>query len=181
MARTTHLVARFFGSLFAGRPRPGDVAWVAAHLTPAELRLWQRMGRIDQVESLRVAHRFVDALGTSESAGGGSVFVAAALLHDVGKRDCGLGTVRRALATVVGRTAGPETCRAWIETAGFMRKVGLYVHHAELGATAVRVAGGREPVARWVGAHHDPSRWPTDDIPAPVCRALALADGERLQ
>jgi hypothetical protein len=101
-------------------------------------------------------------------------------LHDVGKRDSGLGTYRRALVTIAGHLVGPQTSRAWIEGSGVVRKAGLYLHHAEIGATAIRVAGGRTEVAAWAETHHDPQGWAGSGVPIEVCRALARADGERL-
>jgi hypothetical protein len=174
------LVARFFGSLFARASTPDDLAWIATQLTSQEFRLWQRMGRVDRVESLRVARRTERDLAAEPSLATDTRWTAAALLHDVGKRDCGLGTIRRAAATIAGTLAGPATSRAWIETSGFVRKVGLYLHHAEIGATAIRVAGGRDEVATWAQIHHDPTRWAASPVPATVCRILARADGERL-
>lgn len=170
-----HLVGRFFGSLFAGSVGPDDLEWVEGVLTAAEWRLWQRMGRVDRVESVKVARRAAEQLVDSDD-----VWIAAALLHDVGKRDCGFGTLRRAGATLMGRLAGRETTHAWMSSTGHVRRVGLYMHHDEIGSVAIQVAGGRPQVSAWAKVHHDPSRWRSAEIPPAVGRVLAAADGERL-
>jgi hypothetical protein len=77
--------------------------------------------------------------------------------------------------------ASGATIAAWGERRGFTRRCALYLDHAALGAQRVRVVGGRERPAQWAEAHHDPDRWPTSDIPLDVCRALARADGERVE
>ena len=57
-------------------------------------------------------------------------------------------------------------------------RTGAYLRHAELGAELLEHAGARPETVAWARTHHDRSRWPTDLIPAPVCAALARADGE---
>jgi hypothetical protein len=178
MARASHLVGRFFGSIFAGSVSAADVEWLSGVLTAEELRLWQRMGRIDQVESVGVARRAAAALPAEPAPD--PAWLAAALLHDIGKKDAGFGTYRRAVATILGKVMGPGVTHAWMQSSGSLRRVGLYLHHDEIGETAVLVAGGRPEVAAWVRAHHDPTRWGSTGLPMEVCRVLAAADGERV-
>lgn len=178
-ATSGHLVARFFGSLLPRRVGPDERAWALSVLTPAEQRVWSRLGRVDTVESLRVARRAERLLAATEHAEDPR-WIAAALAHDVGKRESGLGTYRRALATLFGRWSSPDSPSTWSEARGTLRKVGLYLRHAELGATSLRVAGARPEVAEWAEIHHSPSRWADSSIPLAVCRVLAAADGERL-
>ncbi|MDO8389212.1 MAG: HD domain-containing protein [Actinomycetota bacterium] len=90
-------------------------------LLPAELALWQRLAVQDRRHSLLVARRFCTLAPEA-----GREEVAGALLHDVGKRDCGMGTWVRVVATVVG----PRTAR-------FRR----YHDHERLGAELLRAAG----------------------------------------
>ncbi|HAP75265.1 MAG TPA: hypothetical protein DCR14_04215 [Acidimicrobiaceae bacterium] len=92
-----HLARRFVGSLSRREPLAADVAWAHQHLLPSEAALWDRMAVQDRRHSLLVARRFVERLpdATRHEA-------AAALLHDVGKLQAGLGTLGRVLATVVG-------------------------------------------------------------------------------
>jgi hypothetical protein len=92
-----HLVARFVWSLSAKPPTPQDDAWAEAHLLPGEVTLWRRMPAIDRSHSLKVARRFVEARRTASRAE-----IAGALLHDVGKIECGLGVWGRVAATIVG-------------------------------------------------------------------------------
>ncbi len=185
MFRVGHLAARFAGSLLPLPVRAGDVAWVETVLTPVEVALWQRMPRADRREAVRVARRAEaaferavapDSGGTSQPAARDD-WLAAALLHDVGKIDARFGPYRRAVATAVG-AAAPGMTHAWRESRGFTRRVGLYLDHATLGADRIRIVGGREVAARWAAAHHRPDEWPATGIPMPVCRLLAAADGE---
>ncbi|MAT05563.1 MAG: hypothetical protein CL424_11030 [Acidimicrobiaceae bacterium] len=92
-----HLVARFVGSLSSKPPDPADDAWALTQLLPGEQQLWHRMSNQDRRHSITVARRFVDARPASTRAE-----VAGALLHDVGKIECGLGTWGRVAASVVG-------------------------------------------------------------------------------
>jgi hypothetical protein len=177
-ARPGHLVARFFGSLVPRRVTPVDAAWVGSVLTPPEQGLWAKLGRADAKEGVDVARRADAHLDTALDHR--DEYLAAALLHDVGKLDADFGPYRRAIATVAGALVSRGTIDAWKERRGFTRRCALYLDHAELGALRVRVAGGRERVAQWAAAHHDASAWPTPAIAIEVCRLLAEADGERL-
>ena len=173
-----HLVGRFFSSLVPLPVRAGDRAWVASVLRPEELELWSLMTRADQRESVRVARRTEIALAGTEHAGE-TRWLAAALLHDVGKLDARFGPVRRALATTAAGVLGPRMVESWVDRSGFIRRCALYVFHDQLGADRVKMAGGRREAALWAEAHHRPAIWDATGIPSTVVVALAAADGER--
>lgn len=92
-----HLAARFFTSLPSGPPDPADERWAEANLLPGERGLWRQMSNQDRRHSAAVARRFVVARPDATRAE-----IAGALLHDVGKIECGLGTWGRVVATLVG-------------------------------------------------------------------------------
>jgi hypothetical protein len=177
VSRVTHLARRFFGALHPGGPAPGEVEWVRGILDDAEFALWSQLPGHDRRHSVGVARRVDAALaGTAEA--GDWRWLAAALLHDVGKLDAGLGVLARVGATVAGGLAGHEYATVWSTRRGITRRVGLYLRHPELGATRIRVVGGREEAARWAEAHHDPARRAATQIPAPVVDALLAADDD---
>lgn len=175
--RTAHLVRRFVGALRPGAPPARDRAWVEAVLTPAELALWNRMPNQDRRHSVAVARRVepqLAAIGEPDDRR----WLAAALLHDVGKVDCGLGVYGRVVATLAAAAAGRETADAWVTRRGFTRRVGLYLQHPRLGADMIRVVGGAEEAALWAAAHHDPAMWDGLAIPRPVVEVLVAADDD---
>jgi predicted HD phosphohydrolase len=116
-----HLARRFVTSLSRTPPPSADCAWAVDHLLPAEAELWQQMMVQDRRHSILVARRFVQIAPDASRAE-----VAAALLHDVGKLDSGLGTFARVVATIVG----PRTDR-------FRR----YHDHERIGADMLAAAG----------------------------------------
>lgn len=120
-----HLARRFFTSLPPTPPRPADEAWVDGQLLDSERRLWVRFSNQDRRHSIDVARRFCDARPESNRAE-----IAGALLHDIGKIQCGLGTFGRVVATVVG----PRT-----------RRFRIYHDHEEIGARLAAEAGS-DPV-----------------------------------
>jgi hypothetical protein len=171
IAKLRHLVTRFFGSL---RPRPlvpDDLAFVQHTLTAAELACWDRLGPADRVESLTTARRAALALGP----GADDRWVAAALLHDVGKVETGLGPFRRAGATAVAIVFGERRVRAWPNA------IGRYVDHDGLGARLLEQSGARREAVEWAAIHHRPALWPESSIPIEICQVLAAADGEPQQ
>jgi hypothetical protein len=92
-----HLAARFFGSLSSRPPEPEQEAWAESLLLDGEVELWRQMSNQDRRHSVKVALRFVAAWPQVSRAE-----IAGALLHDVGKLKCGLGTWGRVVASVVG-------------------------------------------------------------------------------
>lgn len=116
-----HLVARFFRSLSPAPPSVDDELWADDHLLPAERQLWIRLSNQDRRHSVGVARRFVDSRPNATRAE-----IAGALLHDIGKIECQLGTVARAVATLVG----PRTPR-----------FRSYHDHEAIGARLVAEAG----------------------------------------
>jgi hypothetical protein len=92
-----HLVARFFTSLSGRPPAVTEEVWAESHLLDGEVALWRRMTNQDRRHSAKVARRFIAARPESTRAE-----IAGALLHDVGKIECGLGTWGRVAASVVG-------------------------------------------------------------------------------
>lgn len=174
MSTWGHLAGRFVRAHRPGGAGPEDRAWVASVLTPEELGLWERLPGQDQRHTVEVARRLESALAGGPYAGD-PLWPACALLHDVGKLAAGLGTYGRVLATLFGRGAGGRL-GDWEEYRGLRRRMALYLRHPEIGADMIRMAGGREEVAAWAGAHHDRSRFDPHLIPAPVVMALAEAD-----
>ncbi len=171
--KATHLVRRFFGALWPGRPRAEDEAWAGEVLDPEELLLFRRLPNHDRRHALRVARRVDDTLGP----GTDTRWLAAAMLHDVGKYDSGLSVPGRALATVAASApGGVRRLQRWEQRRGWRRHMALYARHGELGADQIRRAGGREEAAVWSAAHHHPETFTTIPIPDEVVRVLDAAD-----
>ena len=167
-ARVRHLIVRFLGSLAPPRPAPEDLARIRSILSPAEYAVWGTLGRADRAESLAVGRRAAASLPEDAAP----VWVAAALLHDVGKIDARLGTAGRVAATLVGGVAGAAN-RDRIGG-----RVGRYLRHAEIGADRLTAAGARPETVAWARVHHRPDLWADAGIPEGIGRVLARADGE---
>ncbi len=120
-----HLSARFVTSLPPTPPSVEDEIWAEDHLLPSERALWVRLSNQDRRHSIGVAKRFDDARGGASRAE-----IAGALLHDIGKIECGLGTFGRVAATL----AGPRT-----------ERFRAYHDHEEIGARLVAECGS-DPV-----------------------------------
>jgi len=174
-----HLVARFFGALWPGGPRPADEQWAQQWLLPGERRLWARMSGADRRHAVGVARGTIELLGGGP-AGAPREVVASALLHDVGKVESALGTVSRALLTMGAMTVGrsrlaapaapgrPE--RHWRERAR------LYLTHDRVGAALLEQAGSHPTTIAWTREHHqDPESWTLERRTAD---ALKAADGD---
>ncbi|HVF75482.1 MAG TPA: HD domain-containing protein [Acidimicrobiales bacterium] len=152
-----HLAKRFFGSLVPGGPPTEAEAWVASVLGEGEMALWRRMSGADRRHAVGVARRVEAALGERAT----DPVLAAALLHDVGKVESGLGTFARVVATVVG----PRTPR-----------LAQYRRHPEIGAELLRAAGSDPLTVSWAGDHHrPPERW---TVPRHLADALKAADDD---
>lgn len=121
LTKPHHLAARFVISLSGRPPSVEEEVWAESHLLPGEVALWRRLSNQDRRHSAKVARRFVAARAHATRAE-----VAGALLHDVGKIECGLGTWGRVVASVVG----PRTER-------FRR----YHDHEHVGAVLAELAG----------------------------------------
>ena len=131
--RVVHLAKRFFTSLPNTPPSDADERWAADHLLAGEQQLWDRMSNEDRRHSVAVARRFAQRRPDATRAE-----IAGALLHDVGKISCGLGTFGRVVATL----AGPLTPR-----------FALYHDHEAIGAQMVLVAGGAAATVELVAGH----------------------------
>lgn len=92
-----HLAARFVTSLPPTPPPPADEAWADDNLLAGERGLWVQLSNQDRRHSTLVARRFVIERPVATRAE-----IAGALLHDVGKIECRLGTFGRVAATLVG-------------------------------------------------------------------------------
>jgi putative nucleotidyltransferase with HDIG domain len=168
-----HLAGRFFGSLGGAPPSPEDEAWAVACCLPGESALWRQMSAADRRHAIGVAHRAADLLG-GESATDRAV-LAAALLHDVGKIEAGLGTVGRVYATVAGMAGGAGGAGTG-RIAGLGGRVSRYLRHDELGARLLAEAGSDPVTVAWAREHHCPrTRW---TVPATLGDALEAADND---
>ncbi len=130
-----HLAARFVTSLPPTPPSVDDEVWVDEHLTAAERRLWVQLDNRDRRHSVAVARRFA-----ARRPGATRAEIAGAILHDVGKIECGLGTFQRVAATVVG----PITPR-----------FRAYYDHEAIGAALAQAAGSDPATAELIAGHGD--------------------------
>lgn len=119
----------------------------------------------DRRHAAGVARRVVDELGARASR----PVVAAALLHDVGKVESGLGTLARVPATLVGLVAGRRG------PSGSAR-IATYLRHDSVGAELLEGAGADPLTVAWAREHHlPPARW---TVPAQVGAVLKAADDD---
>ena len=137
-------------------------------LGPDAYDQWKRMDSHDQRHSIGVARGVEAQLADTEFADDPR-WLAAALLHDIGKLDARLGVYGRVVATVSGAVAGRDMAEVWSERSGFTRRVGLYLRHPALGADRIRLAGGPEEAAVWAAAHHDSDRGAPRGSPSRSC------------
>ena len=161
--KLAHLAKRFFTSLWPGGPTAADDAWATRYLTAGETMLWRRMPGFDRRHAVGVARRVCASLGADATR----PVVAAALLHDVGKIESGLGVWRRVAATV------------WTAVRGRARvggRTAVYVNHPLLGAALLRDAGADALTATWAEEHHLPTaQW---TLPENFSAALKAADDD---
>ena len=170
MSGPFHLARRFFGSLSRRPLAPADAEWVAETLGVGERGLWDRMPLADQKHAAGVAREVAQRLDDPAPP-----VLAAALLHDVGKIESGLGTFGRVFATVAGVAVGRDRAAAWSGN-GLRGQIGSYLRHDRIGAELLRDAGADPLTVTWAREHHLPrGRWTLD--PA-VADALAAADDD---
>ena len=170
LGRLPHLALRYFDSLRPGGPSAVDEAWAESFLVPGEVDLWRRLSDSDRRHLVKVARDVVGVLGDDERP-----VVAAALLHDVGKLGCGLGTMGRVVATLAIAATRRETLEAWFGGDGFRGRVGCYFCHPESGAVLLEAAGSDAFTVTWAREHQNPSgSWSVDNSVAEV-----LADADR--
>jgi len=167
-----HLARRFFGSLWPSGPPAPEGAWAESQMSDREVQLWRRMSGPDRRHAVGVAREVERVLGDEATR----PILVAALLHDVGKIESGLGTFGRVVATLAGKAAGREMAREWQRGKGFTRRTGLYLRHDALGADLLTMAGSDPLVIAWAGQHHrDRSDWTVDQ---PTADVLKAADGD---
>ncbi len=150
--------------------RTVDLARAAAVLSPAELALFRRMRRSEQLHSLNV----LAASGANDDP----VLAAAALLHDAGKSRYPLHLWQRTLPVLVGalardwvrRLSARDPRRAW------WRPFAVYMHHPAWGAELAAEAGSAADVV-WLVRHHadDPAQWANHPL-FPLLVRLKAAD-----
>lgn len=174
-----HLAGRFFGALSPAAPPPEDEAWAVGSLLEGERGLWRRMSGPDQRHAVAVARDTLHQLGP-ESAG--REVIAAALLHDVGKVEAGLGTFSRVGVTLAAMVTGRTRLLGWAAKAetgrrlSVRKRVSLYLAHDRVGAELLEKAGSQTLTVAWAREHHmPPGRWTVD---ARVGAALKAADGD---
>jgi hypothetical protein len=175
LAHFSVLVRRFFSMSFY-QTEAIDTSWVKMILRPNEFDLWMRQSSYDQRHTIKVARDVENRLSRSAYASD-SVWLATALLHDVGKVESDLEKWTRVVATTLGRMISVRTARRWatIEQSYRMR-IGKYLIHGEIGAGMVRRAGGREAIALWSEVHQGYRSMKALPIPPIVLKALIASD-----
>jgi hypothetical protein len=175
MARLSHLIRRFFGSLRPGGPSTDDQVWAESQLLPGERAIWCEMSGPDRRHSAGVAREVERRLGVSVPR----PVLAAALLHDCGKLQSGLRTPGRVVATVLCATTvrTPDAVAQWATSnSGFRRSIGQYRLHPEIGAELLVAAGSDSLTVAWTREHHQPrATWTIDPS---VAAALHAADDD---
>jgi hypothetical protein len=174
---------RFFGSLVPVGPTRQSQQWALGYLNETERALWLSMSGADRRHAVGVARRALRLESQARTEGEAPVaFVAAALMHDVGKVESGLGTFSRVLATLAAVAVGRERVLGWGQTerTGPVRRqaarVAAYLEHDRLGSELLERAGSDELTTTWARDHHLPEdRWRVDNE---LGRYLKQADGD---
>jgi hypothetical protein len=87
-----------------------------------------------------------------------------------------LRTYGRVVATLSAAVAGREAAREWRKGRGYVRRIGLYLLHPDLGGDLLAMAGSDPLTVAWAREHHLPAdRWTVDPK---IAHALASADDD---
>ena len=141
------------------------------NLLPTEGALWVRLSAADRRHAVAVARATVKRLGDTERP-----VVAAALLHDVGKLESGLGTIGRVVATLAAIAVSPPTVASWSRVPGFRHQVAVYLCHPEEGAAVLLSAGSDPLTVSWAAEHHKNSDMWT--VERSIGEALSESDND---
>jgi hypothetical protein len=129
----------------------------------------------DQRHALGVARETSRLLGSAEVH---RSVIAAALLHDVGKVESGVGTFARAGITSVAIVVGRSRVQRWADDRTeprrlrYRTRVGAYLSHDRIGAALLERAGSEPFTSTWAREHHQPPvSWTIDPVLAHVLKA----------
>ena len=135
-----------------------DIEFVRYYLTQVEQVLFYRMALQDQRHSLLLAQTFLDRQHTHDYTWiDTSVFIRAALLHDVGKSFLPISVWHRSMYVLLQNWKGGEYLARKATPAAtklFWQKMVVLLNHGELGAQMLQNIGTLQEivdVARW---HH---------------------------
>lgn len=170
------LAARTRRALRREPEEASDRSFARSLLTAAEFALWIRQSPYDRRHAVRVARR-VEARLAGTAHANDPTWVAAALMHDVGKLDAGLSLIARAMAALANRLVGLGTARRWARSRrAWVARLGRYLTHGEVGARMIRDAGGREEIAAWTEVHQGCGDTTASGVPPDVVAALIGSD-----
>ena len=168
MSRVEHLARRFFWSLKSVEVDPVDLDWARSALSGPEFALFEKMRTHDQVHSIAVARDVAAELELSER----SWVVAAALLHDVGKVESGVGVAGRVVAAVLEPVMPDRFVEKLAGAPGWAGRVGAHLRYTEMGAVLLGSVGSDPRVRAWAREHHlDRSRWTVPPVEGLALRA----------
>lgn len=167
-----HLAKRFWFSLKPKRLSEENLYWTRSHLSENEFAYWEKLSLADQRHSFLVAKQAEYEIGKQ-----GKEFIAAALLHDIGKLESGFGTFGRVFATLCCFLFPLREMEKWTErTKGLRRRLVDYAKHPALGAELLRGIGSQQQTITWVLEHHsDREKWVT---PKEIAEILSSSDGD---
>ncbi|MFL3012117.1 MAG: HDIG domain-containing metalloprotein [Acidimicrobiales bacterium] len=168
----SHLIKRFWFSLKPGKLSEEDLRWVGFHLSEGEFLYWEKLSMADRHHSFQVAKQAESEIGEE-----GKEFIAAALLHDIGKLESGFGTFGRVFATLCCFLFPIRKMEKWSErTKGLRRRLVDYAKHPALGAELLIGIGSRQQVVTWVLEHHsEREKWET---PIEIAEILSSSDND---
>lgn len=152
--------------------RPVDMALVESVLSPAEVALFRRLRRSEQLHSIRVL-RAVMAAGETTPA-----LLVAALLHDVGKTVAPFTLPDRVLV-VLARKFMPQAFTRWgqdAEPRGWRRPFAISLRHPEWSAEMLAAAGSDPLAVALARRHADPLADPPHDETERLLAVLRAAD-----
>jgi len=168
----SHLTKRFWSSLKPKKLSEEDFYWVGSHLSENELLYWEKLSMADRHHSYQVAKQADSEIGEH-----GKEFIAAALLHDIGKLESGFGTFGRVFATLCCFLFPLRKMEKWSErTKGLRRRLVDYAKHPVLGAELLSGIGSQEQTITWVLEHHlEREKWKT---PPEIAKILSSSDND---
>lgn len=147
MVRAAYRIRQGLNNLTA-EMRPRDRQLASQYLSTGEQAFFDRMDPADQRHSVDVLRTLLDSAETDPH------LLKAALLHDVGKSRCRIGTVHRTLAVLArALTGGRRLPVTWPPGPGWWTPFYVISNHARIGASMLAKSGCEERVWRLAELH----------------------------